>query len=1210
MYTLNWTINGNLTVGASGSINTDAKGYVMNQGPGTGGVASNNAAGASYGGSGGPVPGVASTPTYGSITAPTLMGSGGGANNNSGGTGGGAIQLTVTGTTTVLGIISSNGSNATGPCCSGNGGGGSGGAVYIITYGLAGSGVVSATGGNGEGWDDVWGGGSGGRIAVHYTSASSNITYNNYGGNNYDGTFAGAGTTYLKSASQTYGNLILDNNNKGGSNELIFGRTPLATFTMDSLTIRNSASMYLIASSATATSLTLSGNGHYEVKSQTTLNYSTLDWSSGILTDSDGVLAVLTQNQDLTIPTSSKLIFNVLNGTRTYNNLTVNGLLSHSYNTTATTGSASLYKINWTINGNLTVGPSGSINTDARGYVQNQGPGTGTVSGANSAGASYGGLGGAPSGTAAGPIYGSTSSPVDLGSGGASTNGAGGSGGGAVILTVSGTSTINGTITANASAGSGPCCSNSGSGGSGGSIYITTQSFGGAGSLSANGANGGSWNASWGSGGGGRIAIRAAAITSNVSRSVNGGSNGVPGGVGTLYPDVTAYLTTDPATNVTDVSATLNGAVSDPFPYYGNNISQHGFVWGTSTNPSLATNTGFTQLGSKTATGTFSSNIIGLTGFTTYHVRSYATTPGGTTYGNDVTFTTGAAQVLNQSTYRFYENVDALQPAVALGGENAAITLSTSTHLQPIRLRLNVAVTVQNAATSTLSFKLQVSTSTTDGWQLVGQAGQSWYDRSFSRRLPVNIYNTSVYNLTDFQVSVPVTYDSEMRSDFGDVRFADASGTPISYWRETFTTSTRAVFWVKLPSFPSFATTTIYMYFGNAATTTGGNIGTVFIFGDDFTASTSIDTTKWNIVNGTGFSIVNGKLHGTNTTGRLASLATFNSGIVLEVKNITNTEANNGHVIGGFRLSTSNGIGYLNHPSQDFYRNDGSWIQINNFSNGTTSLLRLAVKSPTLVDLTISNYDDQTVVYNSVLNISNSVTAEPIVLGERYDDANTGQTYNSDWSWIRVRKYVNSDPTVAFGSKEEIFDPYWKFYNNPSVTDGAGIGGLLLSTSNVQETYQEGNNTAFNPNAILIGQTGEWDFALDPSSIPSGIAYYFRLVRSDGTVFGTYTNYPQVTYVSGYGNNPNTPSNLGPASVVNGSLLRNGTPSFTFNITDPDATDHVKYRIQIADNNLFNTPLVDYTSATSSQGAMSFTVGQATGTGVYTSGYYGQVLPI
>ncbi|MCL5775042.1 MAG: DUF2341 domain-containing protein, partial [Patescibacteria group bacterium] len=541
LYTLDWTVNGNLTVGASGSINTDAKGYVMNQGLGTGGVSGNNAAGASYGGSGGPVPGVASTPTYGSIVTPTFMGSGGGANNNAGGSGGGAIRLNVTGTTTVLGVISSNASAGTSPCCGGDGGGGSGGAVYITTYGLAGSGAVSAIGANGGGWSGVWGGGSGGRIAVYYTSASSNITYNNYAGNNYDGTFAGAGTTYLKSASQTYGDLILDNNNKGGSNELIFGRTPLATFTMDSLTIRNSASLYLIASSATATSLTLSGNGHYEVRSQTALNYSTLDWPSGILTDSDGVLAVLTQNQDLTIPTSSKITFNVLNGTRTYNNLTINGLLWHSYNSTATAGSASLYKINWTINGNLTIGSSGSINADAHGYVQNQGPGAGVVANSNSPGASYGGLGGAPAGTTSTPVYGSTSSPVDLGSGGASTNGAGGTGGGAVILTVSGNSTINGTITANGSAGTGPCCGGNAGGGSGGSIYITTQNFSGAGSLSANGAIGGGWSGAWGSGGGGRIAIRASAITSNVGRSVNGGNNGTVGTVGTLYPGTTAY---------------------------------------------------------------------------------------------------------------------------------------------------------------------------------------------------------------------------------------------------------------------------------------------------------------------------------------------------------------------------------------------------------------------------------------------------------------------------------------------------------------------------------------------------------------------------------------------------------------------------------------------------------------------------------------------
>ncbi len=82
----------------------------------------------------------------------------------------------------------------------------------------------------------------------------------------------------------------------------------------------------------------------------------------------------------------------------------------------------------------------------------------------------------------------------------------------------------------------------------------------------------------------------------------------------------------------------------------------------------------------------------------------------------------------------------------------------------------------------------------------------------------------------------------------------------------------------------------------------------------------------------------------------------------------------------------------------------------------------------------------------------------------------------------------------------------WSFYNNTSVSDGATISSTLLATSNVQESYGENNPTAANPNAIAVGQLGEWDFALDPSGATVGY-FYFRVVKSDGTVLNSYTNY-------------------------------------------------------------------------------------------------------
>jgi parallel beta-helix repeat protein len=96
-----------------------------------------------------------------------------------------------------------------------------------------------------------------------------------------------------------------------------------------------------------------------------------------------------------------------------------------------------------------------------------------------------------------------------------------------------------------------------------------------------------------------------------------------------------AALTTQAATAITTTTATGNGnitALGAPNP------DQHGVVWSTSANPTTDDNK--TTDGPVSAIGAFTSNITGLTAGTLYHVRAYATNAAGTSYGDDVSFTT------------------------------------------------------------------------------------------------------------------------------------------------------------------------------------------------------------------------------------------------------------------------------------------------------------------------------------------------------------------------------------------------------------------------------------------------------------------------------------------------------------------------------------------------------------------------------------------
>ncbi len=164
------------------------------------------------------------------------------------------------------------------------------------------------------------------------------------------------------------------------------------------------------------------------------------------------------------------------------------GTLTHLDNTTTETN-----KLVMQIDGDLTVAAGAQINVDGLGYDAGFGPGT-PGAGINEGG-SYGGQGGDHNlAGIVGSVYGSITAPVNIGSGG----GTDASGGGAAIITVGGTTTIDGSISAQGDAVSVGA-------GSGGTINLTTGYLQGTGTLSVDGGSLGI--VTRGAGGGGRIAV-------------------------------------------------------------------------------------------------------------------------------------------------------------------------------------------------------------------------------------------------------------------------------------------------------------------------------------------------------------------------------------------------------------------------------------------------------------------------------------------------------------------------------------------------------------------------------------------------------------------------------------------------------------------------------------------------------------------------------
>ncbi len=122
-------------------------------------------------------------------------------------------------------------------------------------------------------------------------------------------------------------------------------------------------------------------------------------------------------------------------------------------------------------------------------------------------------------------------------------------------------------------------------------------------------------------------------------------------------------------------------------------------------------------------------------------------------------------------------------------------------------------------------------------------------------------------------------------------------------------------------------------------------------------------------------------------------------------------------------------------------------------------------------------------------------------------------------------------------------------------------------------------------------------FSFSGTSSTTAGAAYTTTPAGAGTVYTLQTN--QI---------PSDPSSLGSSGLVNGSTTGTTTPIFTFTLSDDDILDTVKFQIQIDDSAGFGSPVVDYTSALGAQGSFSFQVGQAAGSGSYSTGSNGQTL--
>jgi len=199
----------------------------------------------------------------------------------------------------------------------------------------------------------------------------------------------------------------------------------------------------------------------------------------------------------------------------------------------------------------------------------------------------------------------------------------------------------------------------------------------------------------------------------------------------TLVGSSPSISSTSAIGSITTTSASSGGNISSDGGYA---ITARGVVWGTSPSPTVPSASSTTN---GTGTGSFTSNITGLSVGTLYYVRSYATNSAGTSYGTEISFTTSAGSLATMSAT---VSATSITPSTATSGGNI-----TADGGSPITARGVVWATTTNPTES-------LSTKTTDGAgtgaftsNITGlTAGTLYYVRSYATNTAGTSYGTQM----------------------------------------------------------------------------------------------------------------------------------------------------------------------------------------------------------------------------------------------------------------------------------------------------------------------------------------------------------------------------------------------------------------------------------------------------------------------------------
>ena len=363
-------------------------------------------------------------------------------------------------------------------------------------------------------------------------------------------------------------------------------------------------------------------------------------------------------------------------------------------------------------------------------------------------------------------------------------------------------------------------------------------------------------------------------------------------------------------------------------------------------------------------------------------------------------------------------------------------------------------------------------------------------------RTPITITEQSGNDLTDYAIKIVLddTWDGwDIVIDGSDIYFLDDQGNPLYYWIEEFDKQNKhAIIWVKIPSLSANSSITIYMHYGgNNPYAEYHDPSQVFLFFDDFDV---FDTNKWNIIKGTPY-IVNGFLYlPPNTiieTLDKLPLTGKNVELVARIKYLRSADGTLNSRFSFALRDMSRSQTNFNYATTLFLNGYGNDLRWNTYVGSWGSEVSLTPSSPnTWYKLKHLKNGAQFYgyAYNDDYSLLGSAGPRTVADIDYYLFFDTLSNQEIYVDWIRVRQYVDPEPSVSIGASELVE------IETTNLDFPDGIDKILVTIdSDAHEAYF----------SIDGGQT--WNpLTLDEEILLPETAYQLKLKFSSMTYFRGY----------------------------------------------------------------------------------------------------------